>query len=233
MSFAKPILTFVISSLFIISLYLTVNSYTMGNILQKDNFKSFFGSQFTGGLVSSNCEDVCSSQVNPTACANCSYLDPKMQPQCLQSCNDSSQISQAKQMCIDKCIVKTNQSQDQMSDAIDEVYSREIASGVTLNDATNILSNNLLLVILTIILGASLFFVTEKPLSKIGGNIVWVALSILFVAMVPVVVLKSDESVLKMVFDYLFASLYQQAIIGVALLVIGIALLIVGKKIKK
>jgi hypothetical protein len=102
-----------------------------------------------------------------------------------------------------------------------------------LNDVANIFSNNLLLVIMTIILGASLFFVTEKPVSKIGGNIVWVALSVLLVAIVPVVVLKPDESVLKMVSDYLFASLYQQAIIGVVLLVIGIALLVIGKKIKK
>jgi hypothetical protein len=234
MTLTKSVLTFAVSSIFILFLYLTINSYTLGNTLQRENFRGFISSQLTGDLAPSNCQDICDSQANPETCSNyCSYLEPMMQPPCLESCQDNSHNLLVKQMCVQSCLSKANQSQEQISNAIDAVYNKEIISGVTINQVASVFSNSLLLLLITIISAVSLFFVAERPVSKIGSSVIWVSLSVLLVALIPVVILKPDESVLRMISDYLFASLYQQMIIGVALLAIGIVLMLVGKKIKK
>jgi hypothetical protein len=230
MSLAKSILAFILSSLFVISLYLTINSYTLGSLLQKDNLKVFVQSQVTGELAESTCHETCSSQVNAQACENsCGYLDPSMQPACVQSCQSGTAQEQAMQMCVSQCMARVNQSQSEISGVIDSIYDKDIADGVTLSDATGLFSGGLLLLIVTIILGTSLYFVAEKPLSKIGSSVFWVAVSLLLVALIPVIVV-TNNSMLNLILGYLFSGFYAQAIIGVILLAAGIVLLVVGKK---
>jgi hypothetical protein len=233
MTLAKSILTFIISSIFVLFLYMTINSYTLGNTLQKDNIGTLFSSQLTGGIASSDCQNMCESQINSDSCSNsCSYLRLDMQPYCIESCQNSTHDSMM-QICLQNCFSRFNQTQRQISEAIDGLYGNEIASGVTINDVANVFSNNLLLIVITLLSGASLLVVAEKPVSKLGSNILWVSISILTLALVPIVVINPDDSIFKMVFEYLFASMYQQAIIGVILLVVGIALLLTGRKFKK
>ena len=233
MTLAKSVLTFVFSSIFVLFLYMVINSYTLGNTLQKDNIETLFSSQLTGGIASSDCQDMCESQINSETCSNsCSYLSPDMQPYCIESCQNRTHDSMM-QICLQNCFSRMNHTQSQISEVIDGLYGKEIASGVTINDIANVFSNNLFLIVITLLSAASIFLVAEKPMSKLGENILWVALSILLVALIPIVVIKPQDSILSMVFDYLFSSMYQQSIIGVILLAAGIALILAGRKFKK
>jgi hypothetical protein len=234
MSLLKAALAFVISSLFIISLYLTINSYTLGNLLQKENVKSFIQSQASGDMAISNCEDMCSSRSMTSQCDSfCTHVSPELQSECRDECQKNANSAETRQTCIDSCVSRANESQQYASDYIDDAYSKEIVSGLSLEQISGLFSNSLLLLIISAILGLSLFLVAEKPVSKMGSSLIWIAVSVLFVAAIPVVVIKPNDSVMKTVSEYIFSSLYQQLYIAIALLAAGIVLVVIGKKKNK
>jgi hypothetical protein len=214
MSLLRGVLAFVISSLFIITLYLTINSYTLGNLLQKENIKDFLQVQMTNDLAAENCESYCD------------YLGNESQPAYTENYSDNI----LKQRCIDDCVSRTSKSQEYLSQTVDSIYGREIINGVSLNSVAGMMSNNILMVILTIVLGVSLFLTAEKPISKMGNNLIIVAISLLSMAVVPIFIVSPENSALRIVSEYMFQGIYQQIIIGAILVAIGIVLAILGKK---
>jgi hypothetical protein len=178
MSLAKSIAGFIISSLFIIFLYLTITSYTLGNSLQRENVKEFVQSRLNGETASSTCDNVCSTESTLQQCEDyCNYVNVSLRQSCRDQCISSSQDPQMKQACIQSCLSKSNESQQNIFNTIDDIYSKKLVAEFSLDDVLSILKNFLLFLIVSIILGVSLFLVSEKPLSRIGNDLVIVAIS--------------------------------------------------------
>jgi predicted tellurium resistance membrane protein TerC len=127
---------------------------------------------------------------------------------------------------------RSTESQDYIHKALEEVYNKEIFKGVTLDSVSQIFRNTILLLVLAIIFGMSVLLFSEKPISKIGNDLVLVSISLLSIAAVPLFVV-TDMPIVKLLFDYLSKGLYQQLISGIVLLAIGIVLIIIGKKKNK
>ena len=104
---------------------------------------------------------------------------------------------------------------------------------MSLNNIAPIFKNTVLFLIISLIFGVSIFFVSEKPVSKIGSNFAWVGISLLTLAVIPAFIVISDISIVKMISDYITKNIYTQAYIGVILLITGIVLVFIGKKKNK
>jgi hypothetical protein len=234
MSLAKSVAGFIISSLFIIFLYLTITSYTIGSSLQKENIKSFIQSQLRGETASNTCENLCSNDSIIQQCEdNCNLQDVNVRQSCSDACVSNSQDPEVKQMCMQSCLHKANESQQYVFNTIDEIYSKNLIPGFSIDNIMSMLNNFLLFLVISIILGASLFFVSEKPLSRIGNDFILVAISLLAFAVIPMFIISPDATIMNAVSSFLSQSLYQQLIAGTALLVSGIILLVIGKKKNK
>lgn len=231
MSMLKSLASFVVSSIFIISLYLAITSYAMGDLIQKENIKGFIQSQLNEETAPKTCEDLCINQQNQGCEEYCNGLsDPQMSQTCKNSCSNDPE---SKEMCVQSCLSKANESEQYVNNFVESIYNRKIIGDMSLNDIAPIFKSTVLLLIISLIFGVSIFFVSEKPVSKIGGNFVWVGISLLSLAVIPAFIVSSDMSVVKMISDYITKNIYTQAYIGVILLVAGIALVFIGKKKKK
>jgi ABC-type multidrug transport system fused ATPase/permease subunit len=234
MSLAKSVAGFIISSLFVIFLYLTITSYTLGNSLQKENIKEFMQSQTKGEAAQSTCEGLCNNETIIQQCEeSCRLQNANLEQSCSNICLNESQDPEIKQMCIESCLSRANESQQYVSNAIDDIYSKNIVSGFSIDSILSILKNFFLFLIISIILGVSLFFVSEKPLSRIGNDFVVVAISLLAFAVIPMFIISPGASILNTVSEFFSQSLYQQLIAGIILLVVGIILVLIGKKKNK
>jgi hypothetical protein len=125
---------------------------------------------------------------------------------------------------------RTNESQEYLYKTLDDIYSKKIVDDISLDGVTTIFKNVILFLILSLISGLSISFISDKPVSKIGNDIIIVSISLLSLAAVPVFIITPEVSIVKMVADYLLQGLYKQIIIGIVFLVIGIILIVVGKK---
>jgi len=234
MSLAKSIAGYIISSLFIISLYLSISSYTLGGLLQKENIVGFVENQVTGDIASQTCDKQCSGQADVQKCQEyCNFLDTESyREQCRNSCTNSSYQESSKEQCINFCTsqISSNESKQYIYKNIDDIYNKKIIDGLSLNSILPIFKNTLLLIILSLIFGFSIFLISDKPVSKIGNDIIIVSISMLAIAVIPVFIITPDVPILKAVIDYVLEGLNRQLIIGVILLMIGIILIVIGKK---
>ncbi len=233
MSLLKSFLGFIFSTLFIISLYLTISSYTIGDLIQKENIKNFIQAQTTGEMASKTCEEYCGSEINYQKCEEyCNYLSGEYKEECKKTClTNISQTPEMKQACIQACLSKfSNESQQYIYKTIEEIYDKKIIDDISLNDVTMIFKNTILLLVLSLIFGFSIFLVSDKPISKLGNNIVIVSISLLSLAIIPVFVITPDIPIIELVSNYVLEGLYQQLILGIILIVMGIILIVVGRK---
>jgi hypothetical protein len=202
--------------------------------MQKENVKSFIQAQLSGEMASSTCENVCSNESIIQQCEdNCNLEDANVRQSCKDVCVNNSQDPEVKQICMQSCLHRANESQRYVFNTIDEIYNKNLVSGFSINDIMSMLNNFLLFLVISIILGASLFFVSEKPLSRIGNNFIVVAISLLAFAVIPMLIISPDMSIMNAVSGFLSQSLFQQLITGIVLLVVGIILVIIGKKKNK
>ncbi len=234
MSLLKSIATYVFSALFVMFLYLAINSYTLGGMIQRDSIEGFIQSQMQEDMLYKTCDDLCSNQSNYMDCNDyCSYLEPNLRQACAEDCSSNiSRNEQIKQSCIQSCMSRSTESQDYIHKALGQIYDKEIFKGVTIDSVSKNFMNTPLFVVLTVLLGLSVFLVSEKPVSKMGNNIILVSISLLSLAAVPLFIV-TDMPAMKLIFDYLSEGLYQQIISGIVLLAVGIVLIIIGKKKNK
>jgi len=231
MSLLRSAAVFILSTLFIFSLYLAITSYSIGNLLDKGKLESFILSQLNESIAPQNCEEMCNTQFQQGCEGQCSNMN--MTQSCVDACMNEPYNLEIKQGCIQTCLSRTNTSQEYLSQTIDQFYSRKIVANTSLDDIILILKNSILFIVFSLIFGIAIFFASEKPISKTGNNLIWVAISLLSMAVIPVFLVSSEMSVVKIISDYIMQSLYQQLFIGIILLVIGIILIYVGKKKNK
>ena len=223
MSVLKGILGFIVSVLFIISLYLTITSFTMIDLIQKDNIKDFIQTQTTGKIISQSCDEYCNDELNNQKCEEeCNYMGGVNE--CKKIC-----LSETERICVE-CLSKSNESQQQIYNTIDEIYSNEIISGISLDNILSIFRNTILFIALTLIFGFLIFLVSDKPITKLGNSIIWVSISLLAMAVIPIFVITPDIPIIEMITSYVLEGLYQQLYFGIILIIIGIVLIVIGKK---
>ena len=61
MSILRGIAVFLLSSIFVMSLFLGITSYTIGELLQKENLKGFIETSVAPDLIQNQCSDICSN----------------------------------------------------------------------------------------------------------------------------------------------------------------------------
>ena len=205
MPILRRLAIYVFSSLFILSLYLAITSYNMNNLIQKESIKSFVESQLTEELNQQKCDEYC---------------------------NNSE--SEMKQACMNACLSQfSNVSKNYVYDAIEDVYDNKVFDDISLNDVLSVLENTILFFVLAVVFGFLTFLVSEKPISKLGNNVIVVAISLLSIGVIPVFIIMPEVPVLNLVYDYVMSGLTRQLIYGVVLLVIGIVLLVINYLLEK
>lgn len=231
MSLLKNIASFIFSSLFIITLYLAITSYTMGNLVERGNIEGFIQSQLEESVAPQTCENLCNDQFHQSCEEYCnSSNDTELANRCTSSCINNSQNMVAKDECIQTCLSRSGTSQQYINKTIDDLYSSKIVGGISLDDIVPIFRNNVLFLILSLVFGFLTFFISEKPVSKIGKDFVLVAISLLTIAVIPAFLMTSEMSVVKIISDYVMKSFYQQIVAGIVLIAVGIVLMFTGKK---
>jgi hypothetical protein len=212
MSVLRDLGIFLISAMFTFSIFMAVTSYTLGDLIQKENLKSFIESNLAPNLMENQCDEFC---VNFTG--------------------------EQKQTCAQICIEQLgNKTDESVSMAVDDVYKKEFY-GVSISQLAYLLSQFSLFVILSIISCALIIVVSEEPMSHIGKNLITISISLFIASLSPNLILSfSNLPVEEVLSDYLGKGLDQQTIIAVIFIVIGIALLMTnyfikrkGKKTKK
>ncbi len=223
MSLAKTLAGYIISVLFIISLYFTITSYTIGDLIQKDNIKNFVQTQLEGNVTTQTCEDYCSDEKG--RCEEyCNELVGELKQMCENECM---------QTCIQECLSQSNETEEYVYKTVDDIYANKIIGNLSLEELTLLFRNTLMFLVLSLVFGVLIFFVSDKPISKIGNNIVVVSISLLSMAIIPVFIITPDVPIIEMVTNYIIEGLYQQLTIGVVLIIIGIILLVIAKFLEK
>jgi hypothetical protein len=205
MSILKGVAVFLLSSIFVMSLFMGITSYTIGDLLQKENLEDFIETGIAPDLIENQCSDFCS--------------------------NNNSQT----QNCFETCVEEIgNQTDYTIKNAIDNVYESEFY-GVSINQITSILSQFVLFVAIVIASGAAIFFVSEEPLSTLGRSMLSVSVTLFITALSPNFILSLSNIPVNSIFSgYMSQGLELQMLFAIVLLAIAIFFLIanylVGKR---
>jgi hypothetical protein len=205
MSVLRDLAVFLISALFTFSIFMAVTSYTLGDLIQKENLKEFIESGLAPDLLEEQCDEFC---VNFTG--------------------------EQKQACAQICIEQIgNRTDESVSRAIDDVYEREFY-GISINQLAYLLNQFTLFVVLSIVSCALILYLSEEPLSHIGKNLVTISISLFIASFSPNLILSfSNLPVEELLSNYLGKGLDQQTMIATVFIIIGIALIILNYFIKR
>lgn len=204
MSIARGLAVFLLSSIFTLALFTAITSYTIGDLLQKDNLKEFIEAGMAPDLIENQCNDFCLK-----------YED-RMQE------------------CMDVCIEEIGNNTDQtISGVIDGVYETDFY-GITISQVLSILEYFLLFVAITVAAGVAIFFVSEEPLPTLGRNMLSISITLFIVALSPNFILSLSNVPLQEVFsDYMSQGLEMQMLLAIVIFVIAIVFLIADYLIKR
>jgi len=205
MSVLRSFATFIFTLLFITLTFTAINSYTVGDLIQKENLKNFVKNEMMPDLISQQCESSCAESTEES---------------CLEDCLSSF----------------SNQTQGAIDSAINEVYERRLLNLISLSDITTVLSQKILLLILSIIFGVSILITSTTPLISLGKAMISISISLFVSGLSPNFVIGTSMGGLPFIeniFNYLSSGLEQQIHYGIIFLVIGIVLLLLTKIKKK
>jgi hypothetical protein len=68
MSISRGIAVFLLSSLFVFSLFMSITSYTLGDLLQKENLKDFIETGIAPDIIENQCNESCSNDIERQNC---------------------------------------------------------------------------------------------------------------------------------------------------------------------
>ena len=205
MSILRDLGVFLVSALFTFSIFMAVTSYTLGDLIQKDNLKDFIESSLAPNLMEDQCDEFC---VNFTG-------EQK------ESCG---------QICIEQLGNKTDES---VSMAVDNVYEKKFY-GVSISQLADLLSQFTLFVVLSVVSGALILVMSEEPLGHIGKSLITISISLFIASFSPNLILSfSNLPVEEVLSDYLGKGLDQQTMIAIVFIAIGIVLIAANYFIKR
>lgn len=213
MSVLRSLAVFLISILFTFTVFMTVTSYTLGDLIQKENLKTFI-----------------KTELSP------SFLE-QLEQQCEDPCLNFT--GEQKQICMEICISELTNKTDiegTVNKAVDEIYKKEFFN-ITINDLASLLSQFILFAVLAFISGALILVISEAPLTSLGKNLISVSISLFIAGFLPNLLMVSSnipvEEVKEVFSGYLAQGLNQQTFFAIIFVVIGIVLIITDYIIKR
>ena len=205
MSILRDLGVFLISALFTFSIFMAVTSYTLGDLMQKENLKDFIESSLAPNLMEDQCEEFCMNFTGEQK----------------QACG---------QICIEQLGNRTDQG---VGMAIDEVYEKEFY-GVSVNQIAYVLQQFTLFVIISVVSCVLILILSEDPLGHIGKNLITISISLFIASFSPNLIMSfSNLPVEELLSDYLGSGLDQQTIIAIVFISVGIALVIANYLVKR
>ncbi len=205
MSLIRSLLSLVLAFLFVTFLFSAITSYTIGNLLVKENLKEFVKTDIGPQLLAEQCGWLCQAETNKEACVN---------------------------VCLTEAL---RQSEQSFNDMIDELYSKQVFGitleqiSVFMNQTQ--LFSFLALVCLFLLgkISEEPLNMIAKGLMTAGISLTVAGLSPNMIVGTTIV----GVPVLGNMFSYLSQGLELQAKIGIGLFILGVVLLIIENLTKK
>ena len=204
MSIARSVAVFLLSSIFTLALFATITSYTLGDLLQKDNLKNFIEEGMAPDIMQSQCEDFCMN-----------YKDREQE--CLKVCTDE----------MEKNLNMT------VGSTIDNVYNTSFY-GISINDVIKILEMFWLFAVITVIAAVGVFYFSDEPLVTLSRDLLSISITLFVTALSPNIILSLSNVPMQDIFsDYMSQGLDQQMFFAIVLLAIAIVFIIINYLIKR
>lgn len=206
MPFLRSLATFILSTIFVISIFTAITSYTLGNLIQKDSLKDFIKSEIGTEFINKQCQENCNQ--------NTDYKDA-----CIQLC--ITELSNQTQMSVDK--------------TVDEIYQQKLFN-ITLNEISFFLSQYIVFIIIGIFSGILLLIASKTPFLTLGKDFISISISLFISSVTPQMVIASINLPFNLgqaVRDYLSSGFNQQINYGIILLIIGIILVVINYLLKR
>lgn len=201
MPFLRSLATFILSFLFATSILMAITSYNIGNLIQKESIKNFIKSESLK-YVSQQCENQC------------------------------DQYPEYKELCVQRCLAETtNQTEVGVNKAVDDIYQQKLLDMVSLDEASSLLSQYLLFLVIGVICGVLIFFASKAPFKTLGKDFISISISLFISSIIPQFIIASVNLPFDLgqaIKDYLSPSFSQLMSYGIAFLVAGIVLIIIN-----
>jgi len=210
MSVLRGLAVFLISTVFTFATLTAITSYTLGDLIQKENLKTVIKSELTSSpnLIEQECEN------------NCLNFTGELKQTCIQ-------------LCISEFTNQTEKAMNEVNKAIDEFYEKEFFN-ISMNDLVSVFKQFILFVVLSIISGALILIVSKDPLISLGKSLISVSIPLFVVGFLPSLFMVFSNIPIGNIFsNYLAQGFDQQTLFAIIFVVIGIALIITDYLIKR
>ncbi|MFQ6020899.1 MAG: hypothetical protein ACE5J4_02680 [Candidatus Aenigmatarchaeota archaeon] len=204
MTFLRSLAVFFLSSLFVVSSVSAITSYTMKDVVDKENLKNFIRTELIPSVIEEGCNQTC-APFNETE----------------------------KTICLDECRREGASKTEELVDkGIDDIYNQQILN-TNFNEFANFLKTFFIpLIILSVIFVGLIFFASKSPLYTLGHNFISVAISCFIIGFIPNLITLPQDTYIQAITGYVYSGLQQQIYFGIAFLIGGIILLIIHHKKK-
>jgi len=192
---------FIFSMIFVTSTTLAITSYTIGEVIQKENIRNFMETEMLPNMINESCNNACSN-----------FTDIGI-----------------RQICFDDCIIIYGSEINETINSITENIYAQGAYGLTLDQLSYFLNAYFIYFVLIAIATCILIPIIGRSLHKLGINFIYIAISCFFVSLAPkLITLPEDVHATKMA-GYFYGAMYQQMLFGAIFVIAGIMLIIANK----
>jgi hypothetical protein len=203
----RSIVVFILEFIFVTATISVVASYMFKDILQKSSLSEFIKTNLIPQMVQEQCDTRC------------------------------QQISQGNlttyNTCMPWCKNETQNNTQNIDTYIDQVYSQKIYN-MTLGDMVDFLNTYFIpLIILTIISGVAMIFLSYEPFSRLGHALISIAITLLILGLIPNFVTLPSGTMFQTITSYILKPLEDILIYGIVALISGIGLSAYGYYSKK
>ena len=158
-----------------------------------------------------------------------------IQEQCNSQCQQivEQNLTIGYDLCMQLCKADAQSRTQDIGGYVDQVYSQQVY-GMTLEDMVNFLNVYFIpLIILTIISGATMVYLSSEPFSRLGHALVTIAITFLIAGLIPNFITLPSGTIFQTISSYLFKPLEEILVYGIVALVSGIGLSLYGYYSKK
>ena len=198
MSIWKDVTVFFASILFTMALLSAIYSYTLGDLIQRENFENFMKSEVIPELVEEQCTNLCSD-----------YNETET---CLEACT--------KQV--------TNDTEMNLQNSIGDIYERDVLYGYRVQDLLPFfrMENFIYSLIVSIALGCLLMLMSDCPMSSLGKSMITISTALFIMTFLIDFIVPVSNASYQTISGYLGEAVGKQTLIATILLVAGIALVL-------
>ena len=201
MSFLRSLAVFFLSLIFTSSVLLTISSYNIGNLVQKNSIKNFIRTE-SSKYINQECDSRCNEALE--------YKET-----CVQLC-----LAEA-----------TNQTEASINSAVDSIYQQKFFNAVSLDDLSFFLTQYFLFLIIGIVSGILLTIASQTRFLTLGKNFITISVSLFISSVTPEFIMASINLPFNLgqsIKDYFFPNFSKLTYYGITFLIVGVALIVIN-----